>query len=230
MTSPLALLYQAIQHERGQESRREGREQRDFERLGLGESYSAIAEARRQAARQDFERATARLNQQQPYQLVLPGMNTTLMALRARDGRMSPAEQAAAGIAGVGWQRSPAYPTYEQADLLEQMANARAPRSRTGIERELALLQILMAANPVAEEQRVPAPVVITPGPGAGAAGPSVEEVIEEVASTPPPSGMSGRRMAMRYGLPALGALLGLYGLGAVANANARDEREVVRA
>jgi hypothetical protein len=96
----------------------------------------------------------------------------------------------------------------------------------------LALRGVLeaMAAGNYAQPEPTRLPVVITPGPGAGAAGPSVEEVIKEVASTPPPSGMSGRRMAMRYGLPALGALLGLYGLGAVANANARDEREVVRA
>lgn len=103
-------------------------------------------------------------------------------------------------------------------------------RGLNNADRKAAIMQILMAANPAGAEQAGPVPVVITPSPGAGAAGPSVAEVVEEVASTPTPSGPLGRRMAMRYGLPALGALLGLYGLGAVANANARDEREVARA
>ena len=40
--------------------------------------------------------------------------------------------------------------------------------------------------------------------------------VIHEAESTPAPTGVSGRRMAMRWGLPAVGALLGLYGLSAL--------------
>lgn len=60
---------------------------------------------------------------------------------------------------------------------------------------------------------------------------PQLEAAIEEMAQQVPEKGVSGRRMAMlRWGLPALGGALGLYGLGAMANANAQDEREVVRA
>lgn len=40
--------------------------------------------------------------------------------------------------------------------------------------------------------------------------------VIHEAESTPAPTGVNGRRMAMRWGLPAAGALLGLYGLSAL--------------
>jgi hypothetical protein len=40
--------------------------------------------------------------------------------------------------------------------------------------------------------------------------------VIHEAASTPVPTGVSDRRMAMRWGLPALGVLGGLYGMSAL--------------
>lgn len=113
-----------------------------------------------------------------------------------------------------------------QAQAAEPVVDAAAAamnpnrRGLNSADRKVAIMQILMAANPAAGEQAGPAPVVITPGSGAGTAGPSVAEVVEEVANTPTPRGPSGRRMAMRYGLPALGALIGLYGAGAVVNAN----------
>jgi len=40
--------------------------------------------------------------------------------------------------------------------------------------------------------------------------------VIHEAERAPAPTGVSGRRMAMRWGLPAAGGLLGLYGLSAL--------------
>ena len=41
-------------------------------------------------------------------------------------------------------------------------------------------------------------------------------EVVQEMVASPIPTAPSGRRMAMRYGLPSLGALLGLYALEAM--------------
>lgn len=90
--------------------------------------------------------------------------------------------------------------------------------------------QVPMAEVPVVN---VPAssPVVITPSaaPEERRSVPVTPvEVVEEMKQQEPPWGPQGRRMAMRYGAPTLGALLGLYGLAALTgNNNAQSEREV---
>jgi hypothetical protein len=50
---------------------------------------------------------------------------------------------------------------------------------------------------------------------------PAVQAAVAQMEAGRVPVGGSGRRMALRYGLPALGVLLGLYGLEALD----RDER-----
>lgn len=45
---------------------------------------------------------------------------------------------------------------------------------------------------------------------------PAVQAAVAQLEQSPQPVLPSGRRMAMRYGLPALGVLLGLYGLEAL--------------
>ena len=100
----LGSLANSVRLQRESELRSEIAERRAFEQLGL--DWSAVQRARRDAAQQSLDAAMARRSE--PYQPSLPGMgNLTLMALRSREA-MSPQEMAAAGIAGVGWQRSPA--------------------------------------------------------------------------------------------------------------------------
>ena len=97
----------------------------------------------------------------------------------------------------------------------------RQPKNETDLlERQRLLGLIAMMANergPVvidAGSSGGPVPVVITPG--AGASGPPQVEVVEQMAQQEPPKARSGRRMAMRWGLPALGVGAGLYALSGV--------------
>lgn len=85
-------------------------------------------------------------------------------------------------------------------------------------ERERLLGLIALAANdfhvPASSrvDQAAPSmPVVITP------------EVVEQLAEVEPPKSRSGMRVAMRWGLPALGGALGLYALAAVGGGGERE-------
>lgn len=109
--NPLASLANTVRLQRDAEVRAELAEQRHFEAMGL--DWGAVQEARRQAARQSMERASA--ERAVPYQPSLPGMNPSLMALRSRDA-LTPQELAAAGVVGYGWQRSPE-PVGQQLEL-----------------------------------------------------------------------------------------------------------------
>ena len=106
----------------------EAAEARAFEQAGL--NYAAVQEARRREASRSLLQAAARRGE--PYQLSLPGMNPTLMALRSPLG-LSPQEMAAAGVVGYGWQRSPEA-VGQQMELslgnLAAAANARVPLQR----------------------------------------------------------------------------------------------------
>jgi hypothetical protein len=99
--NPLQSLANTVRIQREAEGRSESSERRMFEALGL--DWSAVQQARREAARQSLERASA--SRGMPYQPSLPGMNPTLMALRSREA-LTPQEMAAAGVVGVGWQPS----------------------------------------------------------------------------------------------------------------------------
>jgi hypothetical protein len=55
---------------------------------------------------------------------------------------------------------------------------------------------------------------------------PAVQAAVEQMRSSKPVAGGSGRRMAMRYGAPALGALLGLYGLSALTDGSEPERVE----
>lgn len=52
-------------------------------------------------------------------------------------------------------------------------------------------------------------------------------EVVQELEEAPTPRASSGRRMAMRYGLPALAALGGLYAISALSQPRAEVEQEI---
>lgn len=55
----------------------------------------------------------------------------------------------------------------------------------------------------------------------------SQQAVVEELEASPAVQGPSGRRMAMRYGLPALAALGGLYAISALSQPRAEVEQEI---
>lgn len=115
----LAALARTIELQRQDELRSEERERREFRALGL--DYDAVQQARRLAAQQQLNELAARA--QDPYQLSLPGMNPTLMALRSAEP-LTPAEMQAAGIRAP-WRRSP-MPVGTQ---LELDLNQAAPRA-----------------------------------------------------------------------------------------------------
>lgn len=52
------------------------------------------------------------------------------------------------------------------------------------------------------------------------------QAAVDELEQAPVPQGPSGRRMAMRYGLPALAALGGLYGISALMQPRGEVEQE----
>lgn len=109
----LFSLWRSLEAKRRAEDSVVRLERRDFEREGL--DWTKVAEARRQAANDRLQRAVAQRHALYPYQPSLPGINPTLMALRSREP-LGPQEAAAAGVAGVGWQRSPE-PVGEQLSL-----------------------------------------------------------------------------------------------------------------
>lgn len=103
-------------------------------------------------------------------------------------------------------------------------------------ERLLGLIALMASEHqmPTADVplDNVPAsvPVVITPAATqARQEAPAAPvKVVEVMKRTEPLWGPQGRRMAMKYGAPTLGALLGLYGLAAITgNNNAQSEQEV---
>lgn len=99
----LQQLAADIARQRDKELKQEAGERRHFESLGL--DYSAVQEARAAAAAEALAQVAE--DRRIPYQLSLPGVNTTLMSLRSREP-MHPAEAAAAGVVGpVDWQRTP---------------------------------------------------------------------------------------------------------------------------
>lgn len=116
----LAALARTIELQRQDELRSEERERREFRAMGL--DYDAVQQARRLAAQQQLSELAARA--QDPYQLSLPGMNPTLMALRSAEP-LTPAEAQAAGIRAP-WHRSPmAAGTQLELDL-DQLASRAA--------------------------------------------------------------------------------------------------------
>ena len=55
---------------------------------------------------------------------------------------------------------------------------------------------------------------------------PALKTVIEKAESAEPAAGLSGRQMAMRWGLPLGGGVLGLYGLTALLQPRAEQREE----
>jgi hypothetical protein len=121
-------------------------------------------------------------------------------------------------------------PTYEQLAALQQMAQqaqqaqVKPRRGQGGVNRQLAMLSVLMAANPVEERPTGGNEVVVTPGVDTKQL-PAIEAAVADAQNSRVPTGPSGRRMALRYGLPTLGALLGLYGLAALTDGS-ESQRE----
>jgi len=172
----------------------------DARRTSFAEALQRVMEARRQ-----------------PYQMSIPGVNPTLMQVRSREPG-SPDAAVAAGLEGFGWQRTP-QPAYETEQLeFIYPAHKKMPtrRGQNSVDRQLAILGLLMAANPVAGSPAGGNEVVITPPTADTNQLPAVEAAVEQAKNSRVPFGPSGRRMALRYGVPTLGALLGLYGLAAL--------------
>lgn len=55
---------------------------------------------------------------------------------------------------------------------------------------------------------------------------PAVRAAVEQAEETPPQTGIQGRRMAMRWGLPIAGGALGLYGLTALLQPRGEVQQE----
>ena len=149
-----SALFHSLQKQRESELRAELAESREFERAGL--DFGAVQAARREAAAESLQRASE-LRRGSSYQLSLPGMNPTLMALRSP--LLSPQEMAAAGVMGYqGWQRSPELVDQQlELDLSGRSAaaNAVVPLSRLAPDGNGAQPP---AAPPVS-------PIVMPPGP-----------------------------------------------------------------
>lgn len=106
----LAALAHTIGLQRLAEGRAERAEARAFAALGL--DWGAVQEARRQEALRQL--AAAEQRRGEPYQVSIPGLNTTLMALRSREP-LTPEQMQAAGLRAP-WQRSP-LAAYQQLEL-----------------------------------------------------------------------------------------------------------------
>lgn len=122
----LAALARTIELQRQDELRNEQRERREF--LAAGLDYDAVQQARRLAAQQQLSELAARV--QAPYQLGLPGMNPTLMALRSAEP-LTPAEAQAAGIRAPWHHSLMAVGTQLELDL-SQPAPQVAQQASTG--------------------------------------------------------------------------------------------------
>lgn len=180
-----AWLAQELERERQRDLRAQARLRHDYEQQGI--DYNAILEAQRGA----FSEAMRRIEEQRriPTQLELPGVvPSSLEQLRFRD-QLTPQEAVAAGVIGVGWQQSPAYPQHQQLDL-----------------------ESLLMAKQLNELTQ-------------GQAAPQLAEIVEELAKAEPQKTRSGRRLAMRWGLPAAGGALGLYALSGL-GINSRQDPE----
>lgn len=126
--------------------------------------------------RQQFRNAIQHLlRTKEPYQLEVPTLQPTLMALRSKEA-LSAEAMAEAGVAGMGWQPSTGSINAEQLSI-----SFNTPPPSNTIK--------------AVEHQKA---------------------VVEEMEQTPVPQSNSRMRMAMRYGLPTLGALLGVYGLASL--------------
>ena len=102
---------------------------------------------------------------------------------------------------------------------MTQQAQERRSQPRRGqncVNRQLAMLGLLMAANPAEGGPVGGNEVIITPSAADTNQLPAVEAAVEQAKNSRAPIGPSSRRMALRYGVPTLGALLGLYGLAAL--------------
>jgi hypothetical protein len=216
------LLHGAQPDDEYESSYRRADRLRELEERGFLQDAPLSAEVTN-ARRASFTEALQRLMEarRQPYQLPIPGVNPTLMELRSREP-ISPQAAAAAGLEGAGWQRVPqmAYAT-EQLEFTYPSSQQMPEREKRAFGAEE--LEEIKARNAVVQmlrrqgrsEQQIEDLMSVH-----GAADtnqlPAVEAAVEQAKNSRVPVGPSGRRMALRYGAPTLGALLGLYGLAAV--------------
>lgn len=113
----------------------------------------------------------------------------------------------------------------EVARILAQTANRGGAVMPESIEnRRMAVLPLSSPVKVVAPQQQS--------ATGSQLNIPAAQEQKQAVAAleqAQTPVGESGMRYAMKYGLPALGVLLGAYGLGAMASGGRGDDATVVR-
>lgn len=176
-------LSQELERQRQKDIRLEARTRREYAQQGI--DYSAIQAAQR-AAFSDAMRRTEEMRRV-PVQLELPGVAPSVLEqVRYKGLPMTPQEQAAAGIYGVGWQQTPEYPG-----------------------RQMTLDEML-PSNSIRELVR-----------------PDLAAVVEQMAQQPAKRSASGRQMAMRWGLPALGGGLGIYALAGAMGDQQQGQQEV---
>lgn len=197
----LNRLAQELERERRRDLNAQARERRDYEQMGL--DYSQILAARSGAFSEALRRAEEL--RRAPVQLELQGVMPSLLEQLRYRGAMDPVEAATAGVYGVGWQPTPQYPGRQM--TLEEILPANGVRSVPP--------EVIAAA---VQEPEVIAALVKNPEIAAAAA--------EEAAAQQPAKGRSGRRMAMRWGLPIAGGGLGLYALLAAGGGEATPMEE----
>jgi hypothetical protein len=140
----LASLARNIELQRLAEERAEQSEARAFARLGL--NWEAVQNARRQRAAEQLAAASQRRGE--PYQMAIPGLNTSLMALRSREP-LTPEQMQAAGMRAP-WHPSP-LAAYEQLELgLGQPATVVIPPANNVVP-----LQMPVVAPPAADAPQI---------------------------------------------------------------------------
>lgn len=159
---------------------------------------SEVRDARREAAVGFLREFMGR--RKEPYQLEIQGVDPTLMALRSNVPPTAQ-ERYAGGEAGVGW----VYGGQPAVNAEQLSIDFNAPPAVNTVKAFERQEQVEQAVNQAAVQQ----------------------EVVRSAQQATAKTGPSGKRMAMRYGLPVLGALLGAYGLaGLTGNGDQREYQE----
>ena len=157
---------------------------------------SEVRDARREAAVSFLRQFMGR--RKEPYQLEVEGVDPTLMALRS-DVLLVPEDRYAAGEAGVGWL----YGGQPAVNAEQLSIDFNAPPAVNTVKAFERQAQVEQALGEVAVQQ----------------------EAVRVAQKAKGKTGALGRRMAMRYGVPTLGALLGVYGLASLTGQPREEER-----
>ena len=105
---------------------------------------------------------------------------------------------------------------HEDAVRVARVATEASPEKLASEVREENSWNRRMAVLPLSSPLNIPTPQQVE----------QQQQVVQELEQTPVPQSESRMRMAMRYGAPVLGALLGVYGLAALTGQPREEERE----